>query len=165
MSHASIQTAKTVHQLVIGSIQAIPEEIYDITPAGFKNTIRWNTGHIVTMLNWFLSASPALNTKLPENYSGLFMTGTKPSDWTVTPPSKEELIQYLSSQYDDLSKVDPESLIIPLNPPFEMGPLRFETAGELFNFAFIHEAMHLGIISSLVKTVQADNEACLNERG
>jgi hypothetical protein len=165
MSQASIQTAKTVHQLVIGSIQAIPEEIYDITPAGFKNTIRWNTGHIVTMLNWFLSAGPALNTKLPDYYSNLFMTGTKPSDWTVTPPSKEELIQYLSSQYDDLSKVDPGSLKMPLNPPFEMGPLKFEMADELFNFAFIHEAMHLGIISSLVKTVQADNEACSNERG
>lgn len=156
MSQASIQTAKTAHQLVIGSIQAIPEEIYDITPAGFNNTIRWNAGHIVTMLNWFLSAGPALNTKLPESYSGLFMTGTKPSDWTVTPPSKEELIQFLSAQLDDLFHVDTESLNMPLNAPFEMGSLKLETAGELFNFAFIHEAVHLGIISSLVKAVQAD---------
>ncbi|MBV6717396.1 DinB family protein [Paenibacillus chitinolyticus] len=155
MSQASIQTAKTAHQLVIGSIQAIPEEIYDITPAGFNNTVRWNAGHIVTMLNWFLSAGPALNTKLPQSYAGLFMTGTKPSDWTVTPPSKSELIQFLSAQLDDLSNLDIESLNVPLSAPFEMGPLRFETAGELFNFAFIHEAVHLGIISSLVKAVQA----------
>lgn len=157
MSQASIQTAKTAHQLVIGSLQAIQEEIYDIRPAGFNNTIRWNAGHVVTMLNWFLSAGPVLNTKLPESYPGLFMTGTKPSDWTVAPPSKEELIQCLTAQLDDLFNVDVESLNMSLNAPFEMGPLKLETAGELFNFAFIHEAVHLGIISSLVKAVQADN--------
>jgi len=157
MSQASIQTAITARQLVIGSTQAIPEEIYDMTPAGFNNTIRWNVGHIATMLNWFLSAGPALNTKLPESYVGLFMSGTKPADWTAAPPSKEELIQYLSLQLDDLSRFNHESLIMPLDVPFEMGPLKFATAGEVFNFAFIHEAVHLGVISSLVKALQAGN--------
>lgn len=157
MSQASIQTAQTAHRLVIGTLQAISEEIFDIRPSGYNNTIRWNAGHIVTMLNGFLSAVPALNTMLPESYSGLFMTGTKPSDWTVAPPSKEELIQLLSAQLDDLSNVDPESLNKSLNSPFEMGPIKLETAGELFNFAFIHEAVHLGIISSLAKAVQAEH--------
>jgi hypothetical protein len=54
MSQASIQTAKTVRQLLIESIQAIPEEIYDVQPEGFPNTIRWNVGHQATMLHWFL---------------------------------------------------------------------------------------------------------------
>jgi len=155
MSQASIQTAVTARQLVIGSIQAIPEEIYDITPAGFNNTIRWNIGHIATMLQWFLAAGTALDTKLPDSYVGLFVTGTKPADWSSAPPSKEELVQSLSAQLHELSNMDAELLNRPLAVPFEMGPLKFETAEELFNFAFIHEALHLGVISSFVKAIQA----------
>ncbi|MFC5401345.1 DinB family protein [Cohnella soli] len=155
MSQASIQAAKTARQLVIGAMQSIPEEIYDITPAGFNNTIRWNAGHMITTLDWFLSPGSPLLTKLPEGYSDLFKSGTKPSDWEGTPPSKAELLQYLTAQLDDLSLIDPGLLELPLKSPFEWGGLKFLTAGEVFSFAFIHEGLHLGVISSLVKAVLA----------
>ncbi|SFK78336.1 DinB superfamily protein [Paenibacillus sp. 1_12] len=153
MSHPSIHTALTVRQLVIGSVQAIPEELFDTQPGGSNNTIRWNIGHQVTMLNWFLASNVPLAYKLPDAYNTLFMSGSKPADWTAAPPTKEELLEQLSAQYDSLMKVSPESLGKSLNPPFVMGPLEFRTAAELFNFAFIHEAVHLGVISSLVKQI------------
>jgi hypothetical protein len=40
-----------------------------------------------------------------------------------------------------------------LQTPFVMGPFQFDTAGELFNFALMHEAMHLGVISSQMKFI------------
>ncbi|MDF2960635.1 MAG: hypothetical protein K0S39_2370 [Paenibacillus sp.] len=155
MSHAIIHTAHTVRHLAVGSIQAIPEEWFDIQPEGFNHTIRWNAGHLVTMLDWFLSRAIEFDSGLPESYTGLFISGTKPADWTVTPPAKEELIQYLSAQLRSLSEVSPDTLNAALKSPFEMGPLKFESVGQLFNFAFIHEAVHLGMISSMVKVIQA----------
>ncbi|NOU94695.1 DinB family protein [Paenibacillus sp. LMG 31456] len=153
MSQASIQTALTVRQLVISSVQAIPEELFDTQPGGASNTIRWNIGHQITMLNWFLASSVPLAYQLPDAYNHLFMSGSKPADWTAAPPTKEELLQQLSAQYDSLLKVSPVTLNETLNPPFAMGPLEFKTAAEVFNFAFIHEAVHLGVISGLVKQI------------
>ncbi|MCR8842368.1 hypothetical protein NQ117_01590 [Paenibacillus sp. SC116] len=34
---------------------------------------------------------------------------------------------------------------------------RFETAGEVFNFAVAHEAIHLGLISGLGKVIAASS--------
>ncbi|KIL42466.1 hypothetical protein SD70_00740 [Gordoniibacillus kamchatkensis] len=158
MSKSSIQVALTVRQLVIGSVSAIPEEWFDVQPGGSNNTIRWNIGHQVTMLNWFLSSAVPLDYRLPDDYNSLFVTGTKPADWQVTPPSKEALLEQLSAQFESLAKISPESLAKTLNPPFAMGNLAFATAEEVFGFAFIHEALHLGIISSLAKQIRFDRE-------
>ncbi|MEW9699453.1 DinB family protein [Paenibacillus sp. SI8] len=151
MSKAIINTAVILRQIVIGQVQAIPEQAFDHQPEGVSNTIRWNTGHVVSMLEFFLSMGIPFRSGLPASHAGLFLKGTKPADWTVTPPSKEELIQYLSAQQKLLSEVSPVTLNEPLQVPFEMGPLKLVTVGELFNFALMHEAIHLGIITSLAK--------------
>ncbi|TDF95933.1 DinB family protein [Paenibacillus piri] len=161
MLQATIQTALTARQIVIGSVQAIPESLFDVQPQGASNTIRWNIGHQITMLNWFLAPIGPVMNELPETYNLLFISGTKPSDWTIAPPGKEELLERLSAQFGQLMKLTPEALNHTLNKPLTMGPLEFRTAAEAFSFAFIHEAVHLGVISSLVKQVnqQASQQA------
>lgn len=155
MSQSIVHTAKIVHSMAIQKIQPIPEELFDIQPAQFNNTIRWHVGHIIVSLNHFLSMSVPYTYELPESYAGLFMTGTKPSDWSVKPPTKEELMQHLSGQLERLADVSPSALEENLKSPVDLGPMHFETAGELVNFALIHEAMHLGNISSMLKVVKA----------
>ncbi|MBH5319827.1 DinB family protein [Paenibacillus sp. GSMTC-2017] len=155
MTQTMIQSAVTVRQLVIGSIQAIPDDWYDVQPEAFNHTIKWNVGHIITMMNWFLRNSVPIDYKTPNNYEALFVTGTKPSDWTTIPPTKDELIRNLSDQCEALANVTVESLEKTLAVPFELGPFRFYTAGELFNFAVAHEAVHLGMISGISKVVAA----------
>ncbi|WP_282937913.1 DinB family protein [Paenibacillus sp. RC67] len=154
MSQAIIKNGVTVRQLVLGSVEAIPEEWYDKQPNGFNHTIRWNVGHMITMMNWFLANQTAFEYKLPEHYFSLFITGTQPTDWTVTPPSKEELIHHLSGQCEVLTKLPAESLEQQLEKPFEMGPLRFMSPAEVLSFAVAHEAVHLGMLSGLVKVIK-----------
>lgn len=155
MSQAIIKNATTVRHLVVNSAEAIPAEWYDIQPHGYNHTIRWNVGHMVTMMNWFLANQAAFEYKLPDQYTSFFVTGTKPEDWTDTPPTKEELLHHLSGQCDALAKIPVELLEQPLEQPFEMGPLRFTSLGELLSFASAHEAVHLGMISGLVKGIKA----------
>ncbi|HZG14038.1 MAG TPA: DinB family protein [Candidatus Bathyarchaeia archaeon] len=155
MSQASIQSAKTVRQLAIGAVQSIPEEWYDIQLKGFNNTIRWNVGHIITLMDVFLVSGLSFDSKIPSRYSDMFHMGTKPADWHDKPPSKEELLLSLSEQLSRLSEVAPDKLSEPFSPPREMGRLTFSCRDELFQFAFVHEALHLGVISSLVKGIQA----------
>ncbi|MFE5322090.1 DinB family protein [Paenibacillus sp. NPDC056579] len=153
MAQSIINTGKVLRQIVIGQLQGISEAQMDIQPEGFHNTIRWNIGHMVYWLDKYATLSFGSPSAVPAHYEALFNSGTKPADWTVTPPSKEELIGMLAAQLTRLSELTPEMLTQKLPSPFEMGPFQFVTAGELFNFALLHEAIHLGVISSQLKLV------------
>lgn len=155
MSQSIIHTGRVLRQIVIGQLQGVSESQMDIQPDGLNNTIRWNIGHIVYWMDKYSSLSFGSASSVPAQYETLFNTGTRPSDWTVTPPSKDELINLLNDQLSNLSDdLSPELLKQRLQSPFNMGPFQFATAGELFNFALIHEALHLGVISSQLKLIQ-----------
>lgn len=156
MSEIIIRTAQTLRQIVLQQAQAIPEELYDIKPDAFNNTVRWNVGHIVFWMDSYLSLCFQTDSAIPTSYAAFFNSGTKPSDWTEVPPTKEELIGELSRQMGQLSKIDTHSLKNPLVPPQQFGPLTFNLAGELFNFGLIHEGMHLSTCGSLLKVIQAE---------
>ncbi|WP_257351516.1 DinB family protein [Pseudalkalibacillus decolorationis] len=154
MSNALISTAKSVRQMVIHQVQSIPEELFDVQPDQFNNTVRWNIGHIAFTHEYFLSLGLTFDSNLSENYAQLFKPGTKPSDWVEIAPTKEELIQNLSRQLSDISDIHPSTFDKQIDPPVEMGPFRFETFAEVFNFAIVHETMHFATISSLLKVLQ-----------
>jgi hypothetical protein len=154
MAQSIIYTGKVLRQIVIGQLQDISESRMDIQPEGFHNTVRWNIGHMVYWLDKYTSLSFGSLSAIPTQYETLFNSGTKPSDWTVMPPSKDELTALLAAQLSQLSELTPEMLNQKLQSPFEMGPFTFATAGELFNFALMHEAIHFGVISSQLKLVK-----------
>ncbi|MCP1309261.1 DinB family protein [Paenibacillus tyrfis] len=154
MTQSIIHTSQVLRQVVIGQVQGISEAQFDVQPAGFNNTIRWNIGHMIYWMDKYSTLSFGSLSAIPEHYETLFGSGTKPSNWTIAPPSKDELLQGLTAQLSRLSEVTPEMLDNVLEAPFVMGPFQFSTAGELFNFALIHEAIHLGTITSQLKTIQ-----------
>ncbi|WP_339158587.1 DinB family protein [Paenibacillus sp. FSL W8-0186] len=151
MTQSIINTGKVLRQIVIGRLQDVSESQMDIQPEGFHNTVRWNVGHMVYWLDKFASLSFSSQSAIPAQYEILFNSGTKPSNWTLAPPTKDELIAMLTEQLSRFSELTSEMLEQRLISPFEMGPFQFVTAGELFNFALIHEALHLGVISSQLK--------------
>ncbi|GMX63984.1 DinB family protein [Paenibacillus elgii] len=154
MTQSIIHTSQVLRQVVIGQVQGISEAQFDVQPAGFNNTIRWNVGHMIYWMDKYSTLSFGSPSAIPGHYETLFGSGTKPSDWTMTPPSKDELIQGLTAQLSRFSELTPEMLDNALEAPFVMGPFQFSTAGELFNFALIHEAIHLGTITSQLKTIR-----------
>ncbi|MFB9328936.1 DinB family protein [Paenibacillus aurantiacus] len=154
MAQSIIHTGKVLRQIVIGHLQDVPETGMDIQPEGFSNTICWQVGHLAYWWDKYASLSFGWPTAIPVHYAAFFGSGTKPSDWTEAPPAKAELIGLLAEQLSRLAELTPDLLEQKLMTPYAMGPFRFETAGELFNFAFMHEAIHLGVISSLLKFVR-----------
>jgi hypothetical protein len=155
MSEMIINTAQTVRQLVLQQVQAIPEELFDIQPDSFNNTVRWNVGHMIYWMDAYMSLGFSHESAIPAAYSSFFKSGTAPANWTDTPPSKEELIQQMSRQLSFLSELAPASLESPLSPPLQFGPLTFNRAGELLNFGLVHEGMHLATCGCLLKVIQS----------
>lgn len=153
MAQSIMNTGKVLRQIVIGQLQGVSEAQFDIQPEGFNNTIRWNVGHMVYWMDKYSTLSFGSPSAIPAQYEALFGSGTKPSDWTIAPPTKEELIQLLAEQLSRLNEQKPELLNKNLQSPFVLGPFQFISAGELFNFALMHEAIHLGVISSQLKLI------------
>ncbi|MFC5451096.1 DinB family protein [Paenibacillus aestuarii] len=153
MTQSILRTGIMLRQMVIGQLQAMTETQMDIQPAGFNNTIRWNIGHMIYWFDKCSAVSFGIPSAIPAHYEALFSSGTKPSDWTIAPPAKDELLQTLAAQLSQLSELSPEKLDTILTSPYQLGPFEFHTAGELLNFALLHEAIHLGIISSQIKFI------------
>ncbi|AFC27961.1 hypothetical protein PM3016_1022 [Paenibacillus mucilaginosus 3016] len=153
-TQAIFHTAKVLRQIAIGQLQGAEEEKFDVQPEGFSNTVRWNAGHMIYFLDKFSTLSFGTPSAVPDSYEAFFTSGTKPSDWTQTPPSKEELLGQLSAQLTRLSEWTPELLERELPSPVTMGPFQFGTAAELFNFGLIHDAIHLGVVKSQLRAIQ-----------
>lgn len=154
MSEMIISTTKTVRQVAIQQVQAIQEELFDIQAAYYNNTIRWNVGHMIYWMDAYMMLGFSKKSAIPASYASFFSSGTAPANWTNTPPSKEELIQQLSSQLSQLSELSPESLELPFEKPLQFGPLTFNRVGELLNFGIVHEGMHLATCGCLLKSIQ-----------
>jgi len=135
-----------------GRLQAIEEEQWDIQPQGFNNTIRWNAGHIFTTMESLVKKGiPTYELVHPE-WVQFFKGGTKPADWTLDPPTKEELLAALEQQparvIDFLTgKLDqqmPESMKI--GKFHEMS-----TVEAIIQFVIWHEGIHAGHIFGMSK--------------
>lgn len=89
---------ETVRSITEKSIQRIPEEMADVIPEGFNNSIRWNFGHIAYVQEKLVFGISGEKMNVPMNYERLFGAGTKPAEWTEPPPSFKEIAAVLTGQ-------------------------------------------------------------------
>jgi hypothetical protein len=148
-----MKTANVARMMTIGKFEGINEELFDIQPLQFNNTIRWNLGHIIAVMDSLVFQRITQTSKLPSGFGDLFKSGTKPSDWTSAPPSKEQLMQALKQQLNDFHETFAGREDETLASPFQIRDFKFETVGDAIGFAVIHEAQHLAVASSLVKVI------------
>jgi hypothetical protein len=135
-----------------GKLKLVKEEQWDIQPEGFNNTIRWNMGHV------FVSMETLVQKGLPEyepvhpEWIPLFAPGTKPADWTVAPPSTEDLLSALAEQPARIKAALEGNLDKPLVESMKIGSFHeMANVHAIVQFAVWHEGIHSGIISAMSK--------------
>lgn len=135
-----------------GRLQSVKEDQWDLQPEGFNNTIRWNVGHIFTSMESFVQkVIPTYDPVHPE-WIPLFKGGTKPEDWTMTPPTNEELLAALAAQPARVKEILAGKLDQPLPESMKIGNFHeMATIGAVIQFAVWHEGIHAGIIFALNK--------------
>lgn len=153
MSQLAVHTAQNVRSATIARIEAIPEELFDIQPSPFNNTIRWNLGHVILILDVLVNQRITNTSKLPAIYADLFKGGSKPSDWSATPPTKAEMVDMLKQQLEDVKETFKDRLTEPLETPFQIRHMQFNTVEDVISFNFMHETMHSAIIGCMEKLV------------
>lgn len=154
MEQTIFQHMETVRGITLNSINKIPEEIADIVPEGFNNNIRWNFGHIAFVQEKLVYSVLGEKTNLPSEYEHYFSPGTKPADWTGTPPTLSEICSVLTEQTARLKKFVPGRMAEKLPTPFtnRLG-ITFSTFGETLLFSFYHEGMHMETIKRLYRSI------------
>ncbi|MGM0898352.1 MAG: DinB family protein [Bacillota bacterium] len=141
---------KTWRGMIIKLLDHVSEEEADQMPAPFRNSIRWNAGHLAAGIDGFVSKSLGTEPFLSERYNELFASGTSPENWEGEVPSIEELKQVLRAQPEQIEHVTAGKLDSKLLQPF----LGMETLGEVLAFMISHDALHLGTMSAIRKTIK-----------
>ncbi|MFP7159443.1 DinB family protein [Priestia aryabhattai] len=142
---------KTVREVTVKLLESIPESDWDVIPEGFKNNIRWNAGHILTIQDLLANSFHSVSKNLLNKYLAYFAKDTSPADWIEQPPTKEELLKLLKEQPAWIRTECEGKLDQKLDKPFR----GIETLGELLLFSSFHDGLHTGVIHAQSKVVSS----------
>ncbi|MCR8633680.1 DinB family protein [Paenibacillus radicis (ex Xue et al. 2023)] len=123
----------------ISFAESVHPDIVDIVPEGFKNSIRWNLGHI--LVAWDHGIFPKINEsrRIPMQYHRMFPKGSRPDDWEEKPPSFQEIMDRMRLQVDEIIKASEGKMDDLISKPF----LRVKYLRGMFKFHITEEQHHL----------------------
>lgn len=131
-------------------LEDVSEEMSNIVPKGYNNSIKWNAGHIY--VDQYLWIYHKINDELvlPKNFMELFGFGTSPATWAVEAPTLEQIKDLLRIQVNEIKEKFGTRLDEQLVEPTELG---MNTIGEVIPRTIYHEGLHIGAIISLKKAI------------
>lgn len=127
----------------------LDEDLWDIQPEGWPNTIRWNAGHVYAEAEGFLHDADNSYEIIRPDWMDLFLDGTRPSEWPAEVPTKDEIIEALTEQEKRIENFFEHKLQNEADHVRDINGMLLETADHSLQFVTWHEGLHLGIIKSL----------------
>jgi uncharacterized damage-inducible protein DinB len=132
---------------VLGVLKDVSEEQADIIPAGFKNNIRWNLGHIYLDQYLWIQAVTKEKAGVPEQFQSWFGYGSSPDSFEKDTPSFQELKELLREQPVKIKEMYGERLEEEF-PPTERG---MHTIEHVLIRTIFHEGLHMQTILDIKK--------------
>ncbi|MFP3125659.1 DinB family protein [Ectobacillus funiculus] len=156
MKNYIFKQLRFVRESTINCVAEINDEASLFIPKGFNNNIKWNLGHIYVVQEKFAFYFIKEKMIMPNNFSELFTTGTKPTNWEdQTLPTISELIQLLENQTERIEQTLELRLKEVIEKPFTTSTgLTLSTVKELLSFCLYHEGMHFATIKSYERIIQ-----------
>jgi len=137
-----------VRNQTLNLLDGVSEEMADRIPEGFRNTIRWNVGHIYVVVERFAFQYLGLPQNLPEGFKEQFEYGTSPlnaHEYRV--PTLSELEELLKAQQVRIQETLSDRIDEKIIPPYTTSAgMKLETPKEFLTFNLYHEGMHLTVI-------------------
>jgi hypothetical protein len=149
MEHFLFKQMVFVRSQTIKMMEGVTEEIADRIPEGFRNSIRWNLGHIYVVLERFAFQYIGLPQHLPNGFKEQFEYGTSPSNKPVSipVPTLQELAILLKEQQERIREALAHRLQDKIVPPYTTSTgITLETPEQFLSFNLYHEGMHLSVI-------------------
>jgi hypothetical protein len=155
MEHFLFNQLALVRAQTLKIVEGITEETADRIPEGFRNSIRWQMGHIYVVLERFAFQYIGLPLHLPEGFKEQFEYGTSPlnAPISVPVPTLQELKTLLKDQLERIRDALGHRLQEKVIPPYTTSAgMTLETPEQFLSFNLYHEGMHISVIK-LYKTL------------
>jgi len=150
--HQTFSITKTSRKVLSHFLDTIPTEKLNKIPEGFNNNIIWNIAHIIVvqqMLAYKLSGLPML---VSDEMVAKYMRGTKPSQ--DVSQSEIDEIKFLLFETINKTEVDFNAGIFQNFQEFtSLSGFTMRNIDDALCFNYYHEAVHTGMIMSLMKFV------------
>lgn len=158
MSHYLFDQLAKARSLTLKAMNGVTEEMADRIPAGFRNHIRWNLGHIYVVQERFAFHYIGLPLQLPDGFKELFEYGTSPlaPPDNVKSPTLSELEALLSGQSQRIQDALSDRLQDEVVPPYTTSAgFILGSPEQLLSFNLYHEGMHVSVIKLYKKLLGA----------
>ena len=136
----------------IAQIDSVAKDKLLCIPAGFRNNLFWQAGHLVTTQVSLLYRRTGQPLPIPEPYFAYFGKSTSPADFDHATPAFEEvrvlLVDIMETTKRDLPVLTGLSYPQPITVTSGKIIATFDDALE---FTPLHEAYHMGIITAMIK--------------
>ncbi|RCX23729.1 DinB family protein [Fontibacillus phaseoli] len=148
MEHFLFNQLAFVRGQTLKLVEGVTEQLADRIPEGFRNTIRWNLGHIYVVCERFAFQHLNLPQHLPNGFKEQFENGTSPIQPVSFPiPTLTELEILLKEQQERIRQALEHRLQEKIVPPYTTSAgMILETPEQFLSFNLYHEGMHLSII-------------------
>lgn len=127
----------------------LEEELWDIQPENWPNTIRWNAGHVYAEAERFLNDADNEYEVTRPDWMDLFLDGSRPSEWPEEVPSKAEIIDALVEQEKRIETFFDGKYHNKADDVRDLNGTLLDTVDAALQFVTWHEGIHLGIMKSL----------------
>jgi hypothetical protein len=149
LEHYLFKQMAFVRGQTLKTMEGVTEEIADRIPEGFRNTIRWQLGHIFVVLERFAFQYIGLPLHLPNGFKEQFEYGTSPLSTPVfvPVPTLQQLEYLLKEQQERIREALAHRLQEKIIPPYTTSAgMTLETPEQFLSFNLYHEGMHLSMI-------------------
>lgn len=149
MEHLLFKQLDFVRGQTLKTMAGVTEEMADQIPEGFRNSLRWNFGHIYVVLERFSFHFIGIPQHLPEGFKEQFEYGTSPllTSASIPVPTLEELETLLKEQVGRIREALVHRMHEKIEPPYTTSAgMTLDTPEQFLSFNLYHEGMHFGII-------------------
>jgi len=150
----SVSLIESTRQRMLKMAEELPTEKLLRIPAGFRNNLLWNLGHVMAVQQNLCYETSGFPVRVPTYLLASFRKGTHPGEWAGTmdlEDIKTWLLESVKSLREDLHK----NIFMTL-APYQTGTgVKLASISDVLSFDAWHEGMHLGIMMSMLKLVQA----------
>ncbi|MGG4094336.1 DinB family protein [Paenibacillus lautus] len=116
-----------------------------------NNHVKWNMGQVLFTLERFAFGVNGETMHLPEHYTELFRTGSKPREISASWPSMIELIELLEGQVQRIEHRYRAHLHETVLSPYTTSKgLKLTRVEEFLSFCLYHEGMHFDKMKSIL---------------
>ncbi|RJE85121.1 DinB family protein [Paenibacillus sp. 1011MAR3C5] len=148
MEHYLFRQLAFVRNGTLKAASGVSEEMADLIPDGFRNSIRWNLGHVYVVLERFAFHNIGLPQQLPDGFKERFEYGTSPltSVSSAAVPSLPELERLLGEQNARIQAALKDRLQEKITPYTTSTGITLDSPEQFLSMALYHEGLHQSII-------------------